>query len=247
MRKILFLFITFFLLTSCAKTEDLLNNNSTNTGNKETNNDVKKILQSHLVEEAETNKAKFDKTKTREKVLGMTGFLCYTGTQKIDFISLTINTKNCLEENGDEFINFKVDYNAIYKNTKKGTEKYIQVYEKKDTENIVTAINNNIPKTFSNLIDKKYCMSIKAEKGEKDLFINSKTREMYLIKTVGLYRKEGNKQLKKDPTTSICEGYYPGTNRFIIYDYSIPKYFIEAKKDILIDYNSLKYGDKVSK
>gem|GEM_PF-6491175 len=99
MRKILFLFITFFLLTSCAKTEDLLNDNSTNTGNKETNDDVKKILQSHLVEEAETNKAKFDKTKTRGKALGMTGFLCYTDAQKIDLFNLMISTKNCLEEN----------------------------------------------------------------------------------------------------------------------------------------------------
>jgi hypothetical protein len=183
---------------------------------------------------------KFDKNIARVKVQSLTWFLCYEETINHIWTNLNVKTKNCKQEDWDKVVYFKVKWNSIYKVVDKEEIEVIKIHKKPTTEKIWDFIINNTINNYKNILDRTYCKYLKLIK--KDIFKNDEYKEVFIIQPVWEYKKENDKQLKKDPNTISCEWFYPDSKRFFIYDINHTDLVLEVKNDILINFDSLKFN-----
>lgn len=199
-----------------------------------------KILQEHLKQKELERLAKFDSRNKREKENSLTWYLCFNEPLTHYATNTVINTKNCKEEYWTWFIYFKVKWNSIYRLDNKSEKRILKIITKIDSEPIQISISSKIISSFENILDLKNCKSVKLIK--KDIFNEDENKEVYIIEPSWLYKKESDRQIQKDPKTTVCEWYYPNEQKIVLYDLNHKTYFIEYVKDSLVDIESIKFN-----
>ncbi len=159
---------------------------------------------------------KFDKSKNRTKEFNLPWFLCFHENLSLSWRKLTIDALNCKNEENEKTVNFKFEENNFYKilnNSEKILIFKVHIFKKWETANKI--INDKIIQNFPNNFERKACspQATKKIKLENKLF-----NTVYTISPIWLYKPTSEKQLKKDPTTIICDWFSNPWDKFIITD-----------------------------
>lgn len=237
MKKILLTLVTLILISSCwlppseEEKKEIVEKKLT---------EQKKVLVTRFKEDALEKLKKFDRNFARSKEASLTWFLCYNEVLNHTLSKYSITAKNCKHEDKDKVVYFKIKWNSIYKVIDTQEEELLIFKTKLESDSMSTYLINNVITHFTNVLDNKYCKSRKLVK--KDFLNNDKTKEIYAIEPIWFYKMETWKQLKKDPTSTVCEWFYPDLKKFYIYDSNNPKYTIEVlRKDPMMDFNSITF------